>query len=247
MIYTTIDGGQNWKEIPSYPAHPNEDILWNDPSNLYGDRLTFLDAQTGWLTGNFGDGIHLEKTTDGGLTWQPEALTPPANIPDLFSLEHCFAGDAYLEFLDQEAGLQFGTLMLTCGDWPYNTSSPPLTHWPYMTQDGGQTWRPYLWPVPLCSIEFVSPAVGWCSGADKAKDDVSTSEPSNRQLYQTQDGGQTWAVVANLTWQGQFDFGDEQNGWAAVTSNDGTALPQKLMQTTDGGRTWSELQPRVEP
>jgi photosystem II stability/assembly factor-like uncharacterized protein len=58
-------------------------------------------------------------------------------------------------------------------------------------------------------------------------------------MYETRDGGETWELIKTVSWDGQFSFIDEQNGWAIARNQDEIAL----VRTEDGGRTWSQLDP----
>lgn len=62
-------------------------------------------------------------------------------------------------------------------------------------------------------------------------------------LYQTQDGGKTWQLVSNVSWDGQFSFTESKNGWAVARDGDQIAF----VTSKDGGRTWQIIQPMSGP
>jgi len=96
----------------------------------------------------------------------------------------------------------------------------------YTTLDGGETWTSN--PFPGDSLAFIDADLGWGLGRD---------------VYMTEDGGQTWVHVKAVSWDGQFSFIDDQLGWAVARLGDETAL----VKTVDGGLTWAQLTPRVVP
>jgi photosystem II stability/assembly factor-like uncharacterized protein len=61
----------------------------------------------------------------------------------------------------------------------------------------------------------------------------------SRDIYKTTDGGLTWEHLKAVRWDGQFDFVDENNGFAVARSGEEIAL----VRTDDGGRTWQLLEP----
>ncbi len=77
-MFKSMDGGDNWNWISKV-------------NSMYGVDIHFVDAQTGYLgaaeINSFGMNGRIYKTTDGGLTWQEQYRTPPADIGRVNSLE----------------------------------------------------------------------------------------------------------------------------------------------------------------
>jgi photosystem II stability/assembly factor-like uncharacterized protein len=96
----------------------------------------------------------------------------------------------------------------------------------YVTQDGGITWEPHL--NQGGALVMLSPRVGFAL---------------SRRIYQTLDGGVTWTATKVVTWDGQFSWIDERNGWAVARSDGALAL----VKTTNAGATWDLLKPRIGP
>lgn len=92
--------------------------------------------------------------------------------------------------------------------------------------NSGLSWQPVETNLPYfdagLQVKFVSPTTGWVLGA------------SGIRLYRTVDGGKTWTTSSypGSTFQ-QFDFLDENNGWAMLTNT--------LQWTSDGGQTWTAV------
>jgi photosystem II stability/assembly factor-like uncharacterized protein len=98
----------------------------------------------------------------------------------------------------------------------------------YSSDDGGDHWQMFALPKKVngakTSLIFFDSQTGLLLGRD---------------MYETRDGGETWDLIKTVSWDGQFSFIDEQNGWAIARDQDEIAL----VRTEDGGRTWSQLDP----
>ena len=97
-------------------------------------------------------------------------------------------------------------------------------------------WSGYPLPLPAGTLEFVSSQVGWWLGS-------AGSEAAGSELYQTRDGGLTWAFVRKVNWKAQLDFVSDQAGWAVVQP--GTAYA--LVTTLNAGQRWAEIKPVLTP
>ncbi len=204
----TGDGGRTWETL----IDPYEGAGLQS-CNKTG--LFFLDATTGWATVDNCPVTtpELWVTADGGLTWEAQPLAAPASRPTLFDDALCEAHSPQL------LTPAIGAVGVTCRlglDIAYV----------YVTQDGGATWQPYLYPGG--SLDMLSPRVGFAL---------------SRRIYQTLDGGATWTAKKVVTWDGQFSWVDERTGWAVARSGDALAL----VTTSNAGQIWDLLKPRVGP
>jgi len=124
-LIRTTNGGSNW--INSYVAR------------ITGEKLFFLNANTGWLCGwgTFGSyDSTLVKTTNGGLTWLPQASQILADILGVY-------------FVNENLG------WICCNGG-----------FIYVSTNGGNNWYEQSRPVimPLHDIMFVDSNIGWSVG-----------------------------------------------------------------------------------
>ncbi len=163
VFLTTIDGGQNWNEIP-FPFEQNVSTIFfldtlhawasiNDGSfyktvdgginwikmqsnryELVFRAIFFADENTGWLVGRSG---RMVKTEDGGRTWKKLY-----QVKDEFVVR-----DIY--FIDRNRG------------WAVGDEGMML-----YTPDGGEEWLNIGSPLPvrLLDIRFVNDHAGWATG-----------------------------------------------------------------------------------
>jgi photosystem II stability/assembly factor-like uncharacterized protein len=71
----------------------------------------------------------------------------------------------------------------------------------------------------------------------------STGLALSHDLYRTADAGLHWSKIRTVSWEGQFSFVDEQNGWAVARSEEAIAL----VRTANGGSSWELLEPEIRP
>jgi len=223
-LYQTSDGGVTWVSVfhndPTQPG--SSDSL---PLSGIKNGMTFLDANTGWVTGTRPvDGeIYLFATHDGGQTWAQQAVPLPAGY------------EAY-QYMPQTPvffGSQ-GFLPLTV----YLTNL--VEHTFYTTNDGGVTWI----GDPTDANRVIAP--GHYAFADALH---AWSWDGGPNLYFSTDGAQTWAGMAaslDLTDRlAQIDFIPSTTvpftGWALAGIDD--AGHSQLYRTTDNGANWMPLIP----
>ncbi len=221
-LFQTSDGGATWLSVF------NDDPTRPDSSNslpLGGIKngMTFLDANTGWVTGSRPiDGeIYLFVTHDSGVTWEEQTISLPAGYnafqfmpqPPVF-----FGNDGFLPvtiFMNSTSDLTFFT-----------------------THDGGTTWS----GDPTNTIMEIKP--GNSAFADAMH---GWTWDGGTTLYNTSDGAQTWsAVTTNIDLSGrlsQLIFVPGANGqfvgWALTGVDD--AGHSQLYKSTDNGVTWNLL------
>jgi photosystem II stability/assembly factor-like uncharacterized protein len=211
------DGGKTWV---SWPKTGDVEFI----NNLYGWRMT---ERNGSLS-------QIEKTQDGGSTWEKVKTVQ-------------WEGD--LDFVTP----QVGWAIARQGDAVALVS----------TSDGGRTWveikplietstspsleLPEPTPDPAAfdfeSFQMITETVGWATAALPD----SQGENWTGRILRTGDGGLNWQDVSpptkdiNLNYSGNFDYVDGDHAWV-LTQLYGDD-PQYILSvwiTRDGGRTWKQ-------
>jgi len=222
-IFQTSDGGATWVSVfhndPSQPG--STDSL---PLGGIKNGMTFLDANTGWVTGSIpADGdVYLYVTHDGGVSWSQQGLPLPA-------------GYAAYQYMPQ-APVFFGK----DGFLPLMILMPGQTDFTfYVTHDGGLTWN----GDPADLNKVIKPGLPAFSDAVHA-----WSWDGDAKLFFTADGAQTWtSTIATPDLSGilsQLEFvpapAGRFTGWA-LTHVDESGHSQ-LYLSADGA-TWRPLIP----
>jgi hypothetical protein len=223
LLFRTQDGGASYDRLHAPPS---------SESMCRKMGLAFADPQHGWMTNECpfqtGEAL-LDVTQDGGGEWQQVSLPPPTQEPDFFTQSaYCYTHSPVLFTPAQ------GKLVVSC--IREDDGGRSTERYLYSTTDGGGTWLTDPLPASpsatpdegvMQEILFLDPLDGWLLG---------------REIYLTEDGGETWTRINLVTWDAKFSFVDEQNGWAAARAGDEWAL----VRTQDGGRTWQQLEPVIE-
>lgn len=215
MLYRTQDGGATWQRL----IDPMTD---GSIQACYKPGMQFADAQRGWLAVNCNGvmpGAIVYHTRDGGATWETLSLPAPSDNPTLFENPAAVCGVEQVIFFTPD----HGKLSLTCAN--YDTDPLTYLYFLYTTQDGGASWTAA--PYPGGRLTFLNDQTGWVQNVD---------------IYQTKDGGVSWTKIAIVSWEADFDFVNERQGWAVAKSGDETAL----VKSEDGGVYWSEVQPLIQ-
>ena len=222
-LFQTSDGGATWTSIfhddPGLPG--SSDSL---PLPGIKNGMTFLDANTGWVTGSIqadgpADGqVYLYITRDGGVSWSKQSLP-------------LTTGYENYQYIPQ-APVFFGK----DGFLPLTISRPEAVDLTFYTsQDGGLTWS----GDPADAGRMVEPGLPafadglhawvWDGGAD---------------LYSSIDGAQTWAIAnPSLNLSGnlaRLEFVPGFTGWALTRLDE--AGHSQLYRTNDGVH-WTPLIP----
>ena len=213
-LYSTSDGGESWVFLL--------DVL--GPITCFNGEISFGDLQTGIMAYHregFVMKPFLRWTSDGGRTWDVQELPPPPDpsITDpAFSFFEC--GTRYPHVFSR---LEVA-LLVECRvtrDFSYT-----FQNYLYFPEDGGQSWQ--FFSAPAGVLQLLSPSQGWMLGTE---------------IYYTEDGGGSWEKINQLTWEGQFDFLNADQGWAVARRDDDLAL----VETQNGGRTWTIIVPALVP
>jgi len=207
-LYSTGNGGASWSMVPT--QLPKSSV----------PAIDFVSGDLGWSS----SGPLLERTTDGGRTWQRVALPGPA--PVALSAPHFFSAAGGIV----AASLPSGKGVI------------------YATGDGGAQWRTE--PLPAASNP-PSPSPGWFTEpAFQVSSPGTWAMTSGRRLYVTGDAGRDWAEVPAPPMYGKgdpvwgFAMASTSSGWLAAAATPCGASPQDLcaapvfLRTTDEGRTW---------
>jgi hypothetical protein len=218
-LYQTLDGGIHWSIVM--------DSL-TGPMVMSMTGMAFQDERTGWLSSSQINGavdpsadMSIDRSTDGGLTWEVMELPAPDPLPETFADHTVSCGAIGLNRIPSKA------LDVTIQCEVY-TDPPTSYDFQFHSPDDGKNW--ISWPK-TGDVEFINPLVGW----------RSTLNQDVYDLEQTQDGGQTWTKIKSVQWNGDLDFVNEQVGWAIAATGGVVAL----VHTIDGGKTWEEIKPVV--
>jgi photosystem II stability/assembly factor-like uncharacterized protein len=199
--YQTTNGGQTWTNV-SGPVRTTEII-----------STSFSNAQLGWAGLEWpGNKPMVEKTEDGGHSWQQQSLPAPVNSAEIGNVQTTAA------VLIGANGLL--PAHITVG------SSPQTRLDIYTTHDTGATW------TAGALANFDSNDV-YALDAQH----VWAEETKSNALHFSSDGGKTWVQLVQTP--SHFDalsFVDTNNGWAIddaghlyQTTNSGTNW--KLLST----------------
>lgn len=237
-VHRSADGGETWTKIASSRKYVG------DLSACAGDKITFLNATTGWITSRAAvfqprEWLPLCQTVNGGRFWKWQKLPLPPqlrrpwrseiNRPKFFT-----ASDGLLPV--------FYTNMRPNTPTELFQSSESFVVL-YATHDGGATWM-YTSPLSVkfqrcsynCLYVFDSPfniAGGSVSLADMNHGWVWDGDT----LFATTNSGREWIQIrpASFTGAKQIDFVSPRVGWAVTVSS------PFLLKTADGGITWVPL------
>ena len=230
-IYSTTDGGVHWNQIVR-ASTTDGSTLGTLAVGCPESGMTFIDAETGWLTWDCRPpsppvaavtrpgtpaplGPLVASTRDGGRSWQRVAL------PTYPSSGRWVCG-AYPPVV----ALTQGVLPVTCQGAGHSAV--------FITDDGGRHWS-FLRPPTdseLALEDFIDADTGWA---------VSPA-PGGNDLYRTTNGGRDWVPVKHGLFPDQvvtaFQFADGSVGFVYTMAKNGLL---QLLKTTDGGNTWTVL------
>jgi len=223
LLFRSEDGGESWKRVSSLENPALAAYLPDTKTSL-----TFFDGLSGWVGGWWGKDDPSRwfalKTTDGGNSWQVEALPV---IPNLLAGQPTNCSGASL------VGLHPAALAvdLTC-----TQGQRSLRRFYYLSQSTRQNWLSWELSSDVLGLDFLDTHVGWR---------LTTGQPNRlNELSQTLDGGRTWRKIAQASWKtAQFNFISSQVGWAIV----GNGKTSVLIRTADGGKTWAVVNPVLKP
>jgi photosystem II stability/assembly factor-like uncharacterized protein len=188
ILLETRDGGSTWTMHKIVPASAKEmsaeeAIVSQDPV-LYD--VQFLDANTGWVVGEFGKIYH---TTDGGQSWsEQEQSLLGQEVVDILDIPTFFG----IHMIDAQHGLVAGLDGKLAG-----------------TQDGA-TWQfqqmKLSYPIvdPLFNPILFADGTGWAIGAAGEVVRLATADGEWQRAK---------LGMEVVTWLRGMSWIDQQNGW----------------------------------
>ncbi|MCX6159918.1 MAG: T9SS type A sorting domain-containing protein, partial [Ignavibacteriae bacterium] len=212
-IYRTFDRGINWDSVAEYTGY----LVYTD--------ISFINQNTGWISGFDGNINRIYKTTNGGVNIF--SISSNTGFGDLFFLKQPVNGEYYgwnvtsgYLFQTTNSGVNWtsvnngvgniGQVFFLNKDTGWCTAGYSST---YITTNGGINWIVQFYNSNSGGeIYFANYRKGWQGGY---------------QMFATTDGGTTWGTQNSpLYTNTQIAFVDTLTGWT------GTVY---LAKTTNGG------------
>ncbi len=251
-VYRTDDGGQTWRNLPSYPTSYAHSVLADS-----------LDADTLYVGSEPAD---VFRSCDGGETWEscpgfravPESSqwsfhseTRDSHVRDLRTTPH----DAGILYAGIEVG---GVIRSTDGgrSWEQCTGPDPDIHCinpapslpgrvyiatargPYRSDDGGRSWEPLDSGLSRTYTLHIASAY---DNPDLVLVTVSRSAGrSEPQFYRSEDGGKRWGLVQEVGSLDDMvvaiDWDPEEPSRVYAGTDSG-----KIYCSSDRGCSWSQI------
>ncbi|TDP72401.1 YCF48-related protein [Roseateles toxinivorans] len=232
MLYRSVDGGLNWVALQA----PGAATYWDSGG------FQALDASTLVYTGNTYNASSYWVTEDAGATWGAIAAPELGGYSRPWFQK--FGGGTWLARTDSAHYLSSDkgkTWTLAVG-LPYAQRNQSYrTSWFFdnkrallltdqgelkETTDGGLSWKVKLNELSTnygaSKFQFINTKIGWLT--------------ADGRLYRSSDGGATWNSGPGAANFADYQFVDENLGWARRSNGS-----SDLMQTTDGGQSWVKV------
>jgi photosystem II stability/assembly factor-like uncharacterized protein len=212
--YRTTDGGGSWIKL----LDPYEDI------SIQGFDKTgavFVNPNTGWLTRDFRGvqpQVQLNITQDGGFTWDALNIPAPPSSPDIFHTSACGLYDPILMVPQQ------GSFRLSCVS--FENDQRIERNFYYSPDEGHYTWK--ILDAPSGELYYFS---------------VQDLYAIGREIFRSEDGGESWQMVKTVNWDGQFSFINRDTAWAVAYDREDDEYA--LVKTTDGCNSFSIIEPEL--
>lgn len=211
-LYGTDDGGATWDFL--FDPFDGSQI-----QSCHKTGIVFENPQEGWVTRacrGLYDQVFIDRSEDGGLTWEMVNLPAPDDDPGLFTSKGYCDLTNPIYFPPNEVVVTVDCI----------TQFQPEAHvlYLYSTKDGGKNWT--MVPLPEGELDFITRFIVYSI---------------SRDIYKTENGGHDWTRVRAVDWDGQFHFSSEDRADAVVRKDKEIAY----VQTYDGLQTFFELDPEV--
>ncbi len=232
-VWRTADGGATWSCQSVEAPHLGTAALIPG-----GDSLWVLQSE---FLGGVPIDCVVQRSQDGGVTWQRPASDLRENVRDLTFVDRLHGwgvGTGGLIVVTNDGGSSwFRQSAPTPGDLSAVEFADTLHGWAVgedgiiTTADGGSNWQSQTVPATgLTALSFTDAAHGWAAGGDN--------------VVFTTDGGATWKASAfapaGTTDLSSVSFVDAQRGWVGgMHQSAGEFSPTGCVyRTTDGGQSW---------
>ena len=216
--------GETFFDAPTYYTHYANIVYKEEHEKVFYDALAFFDTQNGIAMGDpTEDCLSIILTKDGGNTWQK---IPCNNLSKTEEGEAAFAAsNGNIAIVGTNAWLVTGGKRARV----------------FHTPDMGKTWKVYDTPIVeggqmtgIYSVDFYDSKNGIIFGGDWSKKDDNIA---NKAI--TNDGGQTWQLIADGEGPGYkscVQYVPETNGKElfAVGSTG-------ISFSNDGGHSWKKV------
>lgn len=233
-LYGTADGGTSWKRVGTLPT-------LRPTSWVYGVgsyEVVFAPVPGGLLRGWFNAGNALFTSIDGGVSWTPLTIAPPAG------LEHSTMTVGQVTVRDSE-----GVLAVAFRDAAGRDNATANRVYVYQSHDGGATWGdPNSAPSAIAPVGDIfgmaalDPQHVWLTSISTTGGTDVQAPPA---VARTVDGGRSWKVFNRTPRILNMAFSDPQHGLALSVS--GPQNTNEILMTSDGGATWRRIDvPRIE-
>ena len=174
MVYVTIGGYASYGAMGGAMRSTNNGLNFTGMifpmESGYFSKISFVNAQTGWVTSSYGTDVPLLtrkafKTTDGGMNW--EIQYRDSTIYGVMTYPNF-----EMQFVNQNTGY---------GMYRQNYISPSNNVRLLKSTNGGTVWDSILVPYALHkTMFFASDSIGWLGGMPIAGSNINIIRTSNR-------------------------------------------------------------------
>lgn len=215
-LYKSEDNGRGWHHVAGFLPTATWDVEISPENPNLAVATSFFDGRTNSLSG-------IAISRDAGVHWQTTASRPPEGFcdgearreePSAFGISfdpndprRIFVGTNCGLAMSRDRGLHWSYVDPTPADpaddiWDVavrgNVVDVCGQDGHLRSIDGGATWT--------SSTSLVRPRGGRCSIAISPDEGYVIFLTERRQIYESNDGGQTWTVIANPHRQGRIPF-----------------------------------------
>ncbi|MFZ1292494.1 MAG: YCF48-related protein [Melioribacteraceae bacterium] len=244
-ILKTSDAGKSWEELQI----PSDLSLW---------QLSFVNEYIGWIvcSNSAGTKTFIQKTEDGGISWETQFEAPYENWYGLNSLqtldENHIYGTSYNKIISSIDGGNIWTEIAPQGFvgeyrnivfinsnlgfvsfYNYSNYEPSLL----TTKDGGITWdiQSFTELSYIDKLQFITDSIGYFTAVDDSSDNL---------IFKTINSGKNWEQIfkSDTISFNNLKFIDEQIVYG--TTWQGRRSQISYLKSIDGGRTWIAQNPK---